>query len=97
MMTHIDSWQDAADLSTIRRINWKLILGRSFTRRVLDLNNEGYSQEEIIHIILMQCKHQSIHLIRFSWPEIVKNVKLGVSARFTEIKIYQKEEGFLKC
>lgn len=87
-----NTWQDAAELSTIRRINWKLILGKSFAKRVLDLSNEGYSQDEIVHFILMQCRHQSIHLIGFTWPEIVKNVRIGVSARLTEIKIYQKKE-----
>ena len=95
-MLDLDSWQDAAELSTIRRINWKLILGKCFAKRVLDLKKQGYSQDEIVHIILLQCKHQNIHLIGLSWPEIVKNVKIGVSARFTEIKIYQKEEE-LKC
>ena len=87
----INSWQEAKEVSRIKRINWKLILGKSFTSYVIDSRKKGIDNEEIVFNILKECKKNSIYLLGWSWPEVFKNVKIGVSARSTEIKIYNKE------
>ena len=89
MLNQIESWQEAAEVTKIKRIDWKSILGKSFTQFVLDSHNQGVDPEEIVFLILKECRRNSICLIGWTWPEIFKNVKIGVSARLTEIKIYQ--------
>ena len=81
--------REAIERSRIPRINWKKILGKSLNAYVRD--NCNHDKETIIHSILLICKKQenAKFLYGWRWLDVVKNVRIGVSARIAEIHIYR--------
>jgi len=82
----IDNYKDAVKISNIRRIPWKAILGMSFTQFVLD--EKWTKDEDIIHEIMLKVKEKKDLIPGWNWEDINKNVRIGVSARRAEQKIY---------
>lgn len=80
------TYKEAIEKSKIPRIPWKAILGMSFTKFIL--TNKYTNDEEIIHQILLKCRDKKELLVFWNWEDIAKNVKIGVSARRAEQKLY---------
>ena len=87
-----ETWQEAKELTKIPRLNWKHILGMSMNKFVMEKVKEGHGKEEIIHFIMLKARapYNEKYVVGWSWEAIARNVKIGVSARYAELKIYGK-------
>ncbi|MFW6172422.1 MAG: hypothetical protein ACOC5T_01640 [Elusimicrobiota bacterium] len=85
-------WKEAVEKSKIPRLRWKKILGKSLNKYVYDAVKSGMPQEEIIYRILKQVRktENQEYITGWSFQKIVENVKIGVSARCSEVKIFKK-------
>jgi len=82
----LPAWQEAAERSTIRRMNWESILGKSLSKFVAEKIAEKQSQEAIEAIIMQKAIEDGKFYERgFSYDEVRKKVRIGVSARIAEM------------
>jgi len=79
-------YKEAIERSKIPRINWKLVLGKSLTAYLRD--NRYKSDDDLMHEILLKVRERPMIINQWYFPEIVKNLKIGISARRAEQKIY---------
>ena len=84
-------WEEARDRSKIKRLSWKKILGMNMSKFVMMHRRVGRSQEDIVVEILRRCRLPSNKELTagWYWQNIVKNVRIGVSARMAELNIYK--------
>lgn len=80
------NWRDQVKRSKIKRINYKEILGVSLTKYILD--NRYKKNNDLVYDILCKIKRNSHLIFGWKWEDVVKNVKISVSARRAEQAIY---------
>ena len=87
-MEGVENWKEAVERSKIKRVNWKFILGKSLTAYIRD--NKYITNEELTKEILRLAKEKEYNLNRlgFSLDEVADNLKISLSARRAEQKIY---------
>ena len=83
----IENYKQAIEKTKIPRIPWKAILGMSFTEYIK--RNKFINNDNLIHNIMVECRKRSELLFGWNWADVHKNIKIGVSARRAEQKIYQ--------
>ena len=88
-----DEWREASEYSKIPRISWKGILGMSLTSYLRD--NAEKSDEDLTFEILKKVKEVFEVLKEQGWtmPKIANNLKISLSARRTEQRMYGAEDG----
>jgi hypothetical protein len=82
----MEEYKQAIKDSKIPRIPYKSLLGVSLTEFIN--NNKLLSDDVLLHEILTRLKAKRNFLINWNWCDIVKNVKIGLSARRSEINFY---------
>lgn len=89
----ISDYKEAIEVSKIPRLNWKDILGMSMSRFII--LNKHLNKNQLELAILKQCtdKKDTALFDGFSSEDLIKNIKIGVSARLAEINIYQMKGG----
>lgn len=87
-------YKEAIKRSKIKRLNWKKILGSSLNTWVYSSCRQGYSEEQIVRETFERTrvvwKYQPELFEGFTWLEVSKNIKIGVSARVTEYHMLNK-------
>lgn len=78
--------EEQIEKSKIPRIPYKQILGVSLSRFILD--HKYQTDEELLHHILLKIKENGFNVI--SWEKIVENVRISISARRAEQKLYDR-------
>jgi hypothetical protein len=77
--------------SKIKRISWKKILGMSLTQAILELKKEGLTSDECYTVLRDGSKIAAYLKSHFSMKEdILKNLRISVSARYGESKTEAK-------
>ena len=71
--------------SQIKRINWKKLLGETLTKISAQYYAEGKTHKEAYLILSKDLRDKG-----FSYPKIFENLKIGISARYGEIKSESK-------
>jgi hypothetical protein len=79
-------YQKAIERSKIPRLPYKSILGMTLTSFVLA--NNHLTEEELVYQILSMIKEKKISLNDWNFEDIVKNVKISVSARKSEGRLW---------
>lgn len=90
----MNEWKEAVERSRITRIPYKKYLGMSLTEYVKKNYRNGIPQDEIVHQILQTLVRKDGFgegSMKIQFSKVVENVKISVSARITENKIYSKE------
>jgi len=81
-------WQKGVEKSKIKRIPYKDILGMSLTNFFIE--NNYLRDQELLERVLKRIKMRR-HLVGgWDWRDIVKNVKISLSARRTEFTMYKQ-------
>jgi len=88
----LSAWQNAVEYTKIPRVNWKAILGESLTMYLK--KNKYVSNEDITKDILLQVKNNLRELENQGWSmtKIANNLRISISARRTEQRIYGEEK-----
>lgn len=73
--------KEQIDRSKIPRVNWKAIFQETLTKVVAGYYAKGHTAESAYLDIVARLKNQSIDN-----PELLRRLKIGVCARFGEIK-----------
>lgn len=79
-----DTWNiinEQIERSKIPRINWKKILGDSLTKIAAGMYARGFTAQETYRILA-----KKLHGMGYSGGKIYENLKIGISARYGEIK-----------
>jgi hypothetical protein len=85
--TPLDVWDvinEQITRTTINRYNWKELIGMTLTKKASTMYAEGKSADEAIKIVSKQLQARGI-----KEPKIFENLKIGISARYGEIKSEQ--------
>lgn len=82
-------------ISKIKRYSWKRILGKTLTEAILTLKKQGLNTDQTLEAIHQEDKMQKfVEENPKEMNNILKNLKISVSARFgesnTELKILEK-------
>jgi hypothetical protein len=83
-------WKEAAERSKIARVPWKLVLGKSLTAYLRD--NKFETNEQLLRDILLMSKvaKEQGYLQGWSMIDIASNLRISLSARRAEQKIYEQ-------
>ena len=86
--SELSPWKEAVEHSKIPRVNWKLILGKSLTMYLKE--NKYISNEDLMKNILLKVRDHFDELKMDGWtmPKIANNLRISISARRTEQRIY---------
>lgn len=82
--TPLDVWDvinEQIDRTTINRYNWKELIGMTLTKKASMLYAQGISAEEAIKKVATELKNKGVREAK-----IYENLKIGISARYGEIK-----------
>lgn len=84
--------KEQIERTKIKRFPWNEILGKSLMVFITEKIAEGKTKEEIFREVLERLEKNK-HLItyyNFNWFEVLKNLRINLSARFAEIFTEQK-------
>ena len=86
--SELSPWKEAVEHSKIPRVNWKLILGKSLTMYLKE--NKYISNEDLMKNIMLKVRDNFDELKMDGWsmPKIANNLRISISARRTEQRIY---------
>lgn len=87
----IENWKEAVEISKIPRINYKKILGESLTKFIF--RNKHKTNEEIMKEIMIKIvkPENKRFLDGLKMEKVNENLRISLSARRAEHKIYNKE------
>lgn len=86
---HISEWSiinAQIKRSKIFRINWKELFGKTLTKKVSELYAKGYTNKEAYQALSNELAWKGISARKY-----YENLKIGVAARFGEIKSESNE------
>ena len=85
-----DVIREQIERSKIKRIPWKKYFGRSLTKEIAELYALGYNAEEAFNMLRIALDNVKAldEICRNGWnrDKVLNNLKIGVCARFGEIK-----------
>lgn len=84
----LDHWTNSRDHSLIARIDYKAVLGMSLTKFCIE--NQDLSKDEIFDAVIKELRKQenNCFLGGLLWKDVERNLRISISARKTELKIY---------